>query len=129
MATHVRRAFLTAFWIAMLPSVVFALDPAAPPSVDRQPASSQAVTRSGNVQPQTGMIQDEDGNLQVNEFEIISPNGSITRGLCPYSCEMRGVSKQHCKTWQSAQNPSLCYVQDMRIPSDAIAFGGGGDSR
>jgi len=70
----------------------------------------------------TPMVEDKDGNLASNEFEVISTNNSITRALCPYSCEMRGLPKKFCKTWQSKQDPSMCYVQDTRIPSDAISL-------
>lgn len=70
------------------------------------------------------MRVDNDGNLEKDEYEVISANGSITRALCPYTCEMRGLPKQNCKQWTSVRDKSLCYVQDTRIPSDAIHWGG-----
>ncbi len=56
-------------------------------------------------------------------YEVVSTNGSITRSLCPYTCEMHGLPRSHCRTWQSKQDPTRCYVQDTRIPSDAIHLG------
>lgn len=72
---------------------------------------------------QTTMTEDKDGVLVAGEYEVISTNGSITRSKCPYTCEMRGLPKQYCKTWQSLKDKELCYVQDTRIPSNAIEFG------
>ena len=70
------------------------------------------------------MREDVDGNLQHGEYIKISPNGSITRALCPYSCNMRGIPQGNCKTWKSVQHPDQCYVQDTRIPSDAVPVRG-----
>ncbi len=70
----------------------------------------------------TPMMEDKDGILAENEFEKISTNDSIYRARCPYTCEMRGVPKEHCRTWQSKQDQSMCYVQDTRLPSDAIGL-------
>jgi len=64
------------------------------------------------------------GELKPNEYEVISTNGSITRAICPYTCAMRGLAAKHCKTWRSLSNPKLCYVQDTRLKSDAIDWGG-----
>ncbi|MFN8392567.1 MAG: hypothetical protein U0136_19900 [Bdellovibrionota bacterium] len=71
-----------------------------------------------------GMREDDDGNLEQGEYEVISPNGSVTRALCPYTCEMRGLPKQQCITWKSASEPTKCYVQDRSIPSQAVPFQG-----
>ncbi len=68
------------------------------------------------------MREDDDGDLRQGEFVRISPNGSITRALCPYSCEMRGLPVRYCKTWRSQMNPDECYVQDTRIQTDAVRF-------
>lgn len=83
-----------------------------------------AAAQAGSPNSST-MVEDSDGTLQRNEYETVSMNDSITRALCPYTCEMRGLPKQSCRTWQSQNDPSLCYVQDTRIPSNAIALGGG----
>ena len=69
--------------------------------------------------PHPSMIEDTDGELGANEYIVISPNGSITRAHCPYTCEMRGLPAEHCKTWKSVTNDE-CYVQDLRIPSNAM---------
>lgn len=68
------------------------------------------------------MLEDTDGVLEKNEFEYISTNQSITRSLCPYACSARGIPKQNCRTWKSIQEPTKCYVQDLRLPSTAIEF-------
>ncbi len=77
----------------------------------------------------TTMVQDDDGVLQPNEYELISTNGSITRALCPYTCAMRGLEAKHCKTWRSLNDPKLCYVQDTRIKSNAINWRGADKGR
>ena len=64
----------------------------------------------------------KDGKEREGQYIIIDMSGSITRSVCPYTCEMRGLPREHCRTWQSLQNPKLCYVQDTRIPSEAIRF-------
>ena len=75
-----------------------------------------------NTTSRSPMVEDKDGVIASNEYEVISTNGSITRALCPYSCEMRDLPKKFCKTWQSKQEPSMCYVQDTRIPTEAITL-------
>lgn len=73
----------------------------------------------------TPMVENRGGSeLKPNEYEVISTNGAITRALCPYTCAMRGLDAKHCKTWRSLSNPKLCYVQDTRLESDAIDWGG-----
>ena len=72
------------------------------------------------------MVENVDGNLKANKFEVIDLNGSITRAFCPYTCAMRGIEAKHCKTWRSLNDPNLCYVQDTRIHSEAIKWGGRG---
>ncbi|HQH25868.1 MAG TPA: hypothetical protein PLP17_00615 [Oligoflexia bacterium] len=69
------------------------------------------------------MIEDSDGDVKKNQFVRIDPQGSITRALCPYTCEMRGLPKEHCRMWRSQIDPQQCYVQDTRIASNAIRFG------
>ena len=83
-------------------------------------ALSQEVTPNSN---DSAMKVDIDGEIRKGEFEKISTNGSITRGLCPYTCEMRALPKQYCKTWRSIVDPTKCYVQDTRIPSQAVLVG------
>ena len=79
-----------------------------------------------NVEAQrTPMVENRGGSaLKPDEYEVISTNGAITRAICPYSCAMRGLEAKHCKTWRSLSNPKLCYVQDTRLKSDAIDWGG-----
>lgn len=73
-----------------------------------------------------GMHEDVDGTLKKDEYVVISMNGSITRALCPYTCEMRGLPREKCREWQSVNDPSKCYVQDTTLPSDAVPFEGDG---
>ena len=70
----------------------------------------------------SGMREDDDGVLEKNEYEYISTNQSITRSWCPYACSTRGIPRKDCRTWRSIQDPSKCYVQDLRLPSSAIEF-------
>lgn len=92
-------------------------------------AGESAKGKASSVPPaETGstaaaMVEDDDGILEANEYEVIDPAGSITRALCPYTCAMRGLEARHCKTWRSVSDPKLCYVQDTRIPTDAINWG------
>lgn len=72
-----------------------------------------------NLAPHPTMSEDTDGDLKSGEYIVISPNGSITRSICPYTCEMRGLPKDYCKTWKSITNEE-CYVQDTRISSGAM---------
>ena len=66
------------------------------------------------------MVEDKDGDIQPNEYRVISVNGSTTRRPCPYTCEMRQIPKESCKEWKSLED-SECYVQDLRIGgSDAM---------
>ena len=66
------------------------------------------------------MVADVDGDIQPNEYRVISANGSTTRRPCPYTCEMREIPKESCKEWKSLED-SECYVQDLRIGgSDAM---------
>lgn len=70
----------------------------------------------------TGMQVDIDGVLEKNEFEFISTNESITRSWCPYDCNARSIPRKNCRAWRSIQDPTKCYVQDLRLPSSAINF-------
>lgn len=72
----------------------------------------------------TTMMENRDGELKPNEYEVISTNGAITRAFCPYTCAMRGLEAKHCKAWRSLSDPKLCYVQDTRLKTDAIDWGG-----
>lgn len=55
--------------------------------------------------------------------EVMSLNGAVTRAACPYTCEMRGLPTEHCKTWPSPSDPGQCYVWDTRLPQDAVPLG------
>ena len=71
------------------------------------------------------MVENRGGSeLKPNEYEVISTNGAITRAICPYTCAMRGLEVKYCKTWRSLSRPNLCYVQDTRLETDAIDWGG-----
>ena len=84
------------------------------------PASAAAQVHPVATGSHSGMKEDQDGNLDKGEYEIISTNGSITRALCPYTCEMRGLPQKTCKSWQSKQDKTMCYVQDTTIATQAI---------
>ena len=75
------------------------------------------------------MVENRDGELKSNEYEVIDMNGSITRAFCPYTCAMRGLEAKYCKAWRSVSDPKLCYVQDTRIKSDAIDWGKSGQGK
>ena len=75
------------------------------------------------IAPHPSMTENKDGVLKQGEYEVISTNGSVTRSFCPYTCEMRGLPKQYCRTWKSVQEPDKCYVQDTRLPSEAVPIG------
>ena len=104
---------LSLLGLALFPAVSFAGDDVAPPS-------AQGGGSPGSLAPHPSMKENVDGNLREGEYEVISMNGSITRALCPYTCEMRGIPKKSCKTWGSLQDRTKCYVQDTRIPSGAV---------
>jgi hypothetical protein len=72
--------------------------------------------------PHPEMRENTDGILKKGEYIVISPNGSMTRALCPYTCEMRGLPEAHCKSWKSLSNVNECYLQDTRVPSEAVKF-------
>ncbi len=104
MATRMKLSLLATV-LLLLPTVAFAGDPE-------------------NSTGTTSMKEDKDGNLEPGEFEKISPNGSVTRALCPYTCEQRGLEAKNCKTWKSELDTTRCYVQDTRLPSNAVPMGG-----
>ena len=62
---------------------------------------------------------DTDGVLEEDEYEVISMNGGLTRKTCPYTCEMRGIDKSHCKEWKSTSH-NLCYVEDTSLSQNAV---------
>lgn len=94
-------------------------DPGAAPSA----ASSLAEQKRARERKLgEAMTENTDGELAPGQYEVISTNGSITRALCPYTCAMRRIPKGVCKVWRSRRDPNLCYVQDMRLPSDAISL-------
>ncbi len=75
---------------------------------------------SGASAPKMVMVEDEDGIVGPNEYRRISQNGGTTRRPCPYTCEMRGVPRDHCREWKSKEDPSECYVEDTSVPSNAV---------
>jgi hypothetical protein len=88
-------------------------------------AESAAPAPAGAERTAATMVEDDDGYLAPNEYEVISTNGSISRSFCPYTCAMRGLETKDCKTWRSLNDPELCYVQDNRVPTNAIKWGEG----
>jgi hypothetical protein len=103
-------------------SLALSQNPYPEKNIDAQHRSS--ITNNSHVTVQAArhpqMTEDVDGELSAGEFTVISPNGSITRALCPYSCDMRGLPKNFCKSWRSKSASTLCYLQDTRIPSSAV---------
>ena len=64
--------------------------------------------------------RDRDAQLPPNEYVKVDLEGGVTKSSCPYTCEDRGLAKEYCKIWESVLDANECYVQDIRIPSDAI---------
>lgn len=96
---------------------------------EKAQGENSAIKKMETERTATTMVENRDGELKPNEYEVISTNGSITRAFCPYTCAMRGLKAKHCKTWRSLYDPKLCYVQDTRIKSDAIDWGGADQER
>lgn len=67
---------------------------------------------------ETASVEESGPNL--NDVEVVSANGSITRKKCPHSCVDRGIPKKSCKEWRSMMYPDVCYVEDLSKPSQAI---------
>jgi hypothetical protein len=109
----------------MLALTIIALWPLSAYAAGSAMGKHSAPTRTEGQRTATTMVKNEDGILKPNEYEVISTNDSITRALCPYTCAMRGIEAKYCKAWRSVIEPTLCYVQDTRIPSDAISWGSG----
>lgn len=95
------------------------------PSSEPLPNGAVPAQSNPSLAPHPSMKENQDGELKAGEYEVISMNGSITRALCPYTCEMRGLPKQACKSWKSAQEPEKCYLQDTRLPSNAVPVSSG----
>jgi hypothetical protein len=79
------------------------------------------------IQPQIKSIssrvlvdRDRDAQVPPNEYVKVDLEGGVTKSSCPYTCEDRGLAKENCKIWESVLDANECYVQDLRIPSDAI---------
>ena len=85
---------------------------------------SFVVSQEREASRASAMKPDQDGELQPDEYEVLTSNGGLTRRPCPYTCEMRGVARQHCREWKS-RDQSLCYVWDTRFPQDAVPVGSG----
>lgn len=110
--------------VALIPATGFAQNEGAP--VATAAGTSAAITGSPAkdvLAPHPSMKENTDGILKSGEYEVISTNGSISRSVCPYTCEMRGLPKQYCRAWPSKQDPSRCYLEDTRIPSSAVPLG------
>lgn len=78
------------------------------------------VTKDSSTQPKQAELTERLRDNQKQGVEVISSNGAVTRAPCPYTCEMRGLPLEHCKTWPSPSDPGQCYVWDTRLPQDAI---------
>lgn len=87
-------------------------------SANALPVPERASEMVSSVPHKADMKPDTDGNLEKGEYEIITPNGAVTRAFCPYTCDMRGLPASRCKAWPSASEPEKCYVQDTSMPSD-----------
>ncbi len=96
-------------------------EPAASPEQENKQVSAE--TRLQNAKHPSMTLHTGPDALKKTEYIIIDSKGGITRSLCPYSCEDRGLAKEHCKTWPSIQDPSNCYVQDTRIESQVFNSG------
>ena len=70
------------------------------------------------------MTENKDGDLKMNEYEVVSTNGAVTRAYCPYTCQMRGVPKQFCRAWPAKSGNNKCFVWDTRLPNGAVPLGG-----
>lgn len=72
------------------------------------------------AEPTQQWVEDRDGEIAPNEYRVIDPAGGVTRRPCPYTCEMRGFPKKHCKEWKSVTKAQdgECYVQDLRVSTD-----------
>ena len=92
---------------------------------DSAKGENSATTHTETGRTAATMVENVDGDLKANEYEVIDPDGAITRAFCPYTCAMRGIEAKYCKAWRSLNDPNLCYVQDTRIQSDAIKWGNG----
>ena len=64
-----------------------------------------------------------DAGPQGREVEVVSANGSVTRAKCPHSCVDRKIPQTSCREWRSKMYPDVCYVEDLRKPSDAVPLG------
>lgn len=91
-------------------------EPAAPGGASGSPESQ----RLANARHPSMKLHVGDGDLQRGEYEIIDMSGGVTRSPCPYTCQDRGLSSKNCRAWQSQLDRRMCYVQDSRIPSQAI---------
>ena len=70
-------------------------------------------------EPETTMRENRDGVIKDNEYRVISLDGSLTRRPCPYTCEMRGIPRQHCREFKSGDGTE-CYVKDTRYPDSDV---------
>ena len=113
----------------MLALAIVALLPLSAQAAETGPGGDAAPQRIIGERTAATMVEDEDGYLKENEYEVISTNGAITRAFCPYTCAMRGLETKDCKAWRSLNDPELCYVQDNRVPTAAIKWGGGGQGK
>jgi hypothetical protein len=80
---------------------------------------SRILADSPTPAPVNTYVENTDGHIKEGEFQFVSPNGAVTRRPCPYTCEMRGLPKQHCKVWRSVDG-TLCYVWDTRLPQHSV---------
>jgi hypothetical protein len=104
--------------------IVFLLLPLIVYGGEKEQGENSTVKNNQMERAATTMVENRDGELKPNEYEVISTNGAITRAFCPYTCAMRGLETKHCKTWRSSNDPKLCYVQDTRLKTNAIKWEG-----
>lgn len=91
-----------------------------------QPSSSQAQPQDAHQgegtlpKEEPALQQDMDGQLEEKEYRCVSSNCSVTRAVCPHTCEDRGLAPENCQTWKSKSNEQECYVKDSRYDTDVM---------
>jgi len=93
-------------------------------AVEQSKATSSVDGATGDSGAASGAASEAATGELPTGVEIISANGAITRATCPHTCASRNIPKEHCREWTSKMYGDRCYVQDLRLPTSAIAPGG-----
>ena len=88
-----------------------------------QPKGTSGKPAQESMSSRLPMTENKDGDLKMNEYEVISTNGAVTRAYCPYTCEMRGLPQRFCRAWPANAGNNKCFVWDTRLPNNAVPFG------